>query len=48
MCLYSDFDKYKCVKTDREQTSILLENLVLKAVIFISSVLGFGLCTYAL
>ena len=40
MCLYYDFDKYKGVKTGCEQTCILLGNLVSKAVIVISSVIG--------
>ena len=48
MWLDSDFDKFKGVRTGREQTYTLSINLVLKVVIVISSVLGFGLCTYAL
>ena len=48
MCLYYDFDKFKGVRTGREQTCTLSRNLVLKVVIVISSVSGFEPCTYAL
>ena len=46
--LDSDLDNFKGVRTGREQTCTLSRNLVLKAVIVISSVLGFGLFTYDL
>ena len=46
--LDSDLNKFKGVKTGREQTCPLLENLVLQTVRIISSFLGFGLYTYTL
>ena len=45
---YFDFDKFKGVRTGREQTCILSRNSVSIVVKIISSVSGFGLCTYAL
>ena len=46
--LDSDLDKFKGVKTGREQTCTLLGNLVLTVMRIINRVSGFEPCTYAL
>ena len=46
--LNSEFDKFKGVKTGRDQTCTLLRKIGIGVLRIISSVLGFELCTYAL